>query len=299
MKKLMQKPLASTLMSSVQAAYNHYNDKPLSEAMLYGLSGHAFVIHITNGLGPCAPYTWDMKPFDTLCKENLGLSIFNDETLITKDTTCEPCRKATLMMMKSIDEGNLVLLSSYEYQLITEYTDEVFITTKPWDDNAYVTPDLELNTFEGLIDFCMFYRIEKTEKISLRQGILDSLDYAISLFENPHATLDSAMGIKAYDFWLEKINEENATGHGNWWSSTVWAESRKMASLYMTEIKPYFTCDDIFDEVSEIYKTSSKLFTDIANRETKMDKKIELIKALKENEMLSYDVLNKLQKQIK
>lgn len=281
--EINQAPFASTLMSSIKAAKDYYHNDQMSDAMLFGLSGHAFEVNITRTLGPCAPYNFDMKQFDQLVKNNIGLSIFDNSSVVTKDTQEEVKINASNKIKEYLDNNNLVLLSSYEFQVISSYDDTLLYTTIPWDAPS-VTSALKVDTFEGMLDFFTFSKISKTEKQPLKEGVIQSLEYAIHTYEESYSTPDSAMGAKAYEFWLEQINEENAIGHGNWWTSNVWSESRNMASLYMHEIKPFFTNDALLEELSKQYKTSAELFLKLSNRESNKKVKVELIQELKDNE---------------
>ncbi len=293
-RNIKQEPFASTLMSSIKAAKDYYHNDSMSKAMIYGLSGHAFTINITRGLGPCAPYTFDMKGLDELVQQNLGLSIFESPSVITEETQEVVKQNAANRIKYLLDQNHLVLLSSFEFQLITNYDQNYLYTTKPWTSVEGITPNLEMDSFKGMIEFFTYTKISKTETISKKEGILNSLKYAVSTYENPSSTPDSAMGYKAYDFWLDKITEENAISHGNWWTSNVWAESRAMASLYMGEIKEYFQNDFILNTLSVKYALSSNLLKKIADKESNMKKKILLIQQLRDNELEINNLLKEL-----
>ena len=103
------------------------------------------------------------------------------------------------------------------------------------------------------------YKIQAIEDFDKRvvgpvlEGIKNSIKYAMELQKGTTEMVDSGFGIHAFDFWLNKVTDKNVNGHGNWWSNTVWAESRTMASAYMQEIKPYFNKDQVLDELSNRY----------------------------------------------
>lgn len=295
-RQIIQAPFASTLMSSIKAAKDYYHNDTMSDAMLFGLSGHAFEVHITNGLGPCAPYTFNMEKLDLLVQENLGLKVFESPSILTKETQRQVKENASMRIKKMLDQNHLVLLSSYEFQLIVDYDQNSFYTTKPWEDAFSITPNMSTETFDGMKDFLTYTKVSKTEKGSLKEGILKSLDYAVSTFETPHTTLDSASGYKAYDFWIEKMNDTNAVGHGNWWTSQVWSESRKMASLFMIELKEYFDNEELLERLSEQYLYSSELFSQLADRKTDRVQKQNLIMVLKTNEKAIIENIKKLLK---
>ncbi len=294
MKLINQEPHCSTLMSSVKAAYKYYYNEDITDGMLFGLSGHAFAINITIGLGPCAPYTFDMSYLDKLCKSNLGLSLFNDGTVVIADTSDELKKKATEDIKKYLDHGNIILMSSYEFQLIVGYEDNHFIITKPWNDAPSVTHDIEMYTFNGIKDFLNYTVIKKSEQSDFKEGVLKSIEYARSLFKKPKTTPDSAEGLKAYEFWLSKMTEENAVGHGNWWTSNVWSESRKFAVEYFNELRDLFNNSKLIDEITRKYSISSNLLKDISNKEVEMKQKVSLINDLKANELEIEEILGKL-----
>lgn len=290
-KEIKQAPFASTLMSSIKAAKEYYHNDSMSDAMFFGLSGHAFVVNITKGLGPCAPYNFDMSTLDTLVQENIGLNVFESPSVLTEETQKEVKLNAANKIKKYLDENHLVLLSSYEFQLITDYDETTFYTSKPWENTPSVTNDLDIHTFSGMLDFFTFTKISKTESKNRKEGIIKSLQYAVDVYENAQSTPDSASGHKAYDFWLESITDENAIGHGNWWTSHVWAESRQMAGEYMLEIKKYFEDDLVFDSLSIKYQLSADLFRSLADKTSNKETKMNQIRVLQKNELEIYELL--------
>jgi len=59
-------------MSVIKGVADYYQI-PLSDPMLYGLSGHAFVINIHRDICPSGPYIWNHAEFFRLVK-NLGIA---------------------------------------------------------------------------------------------------------------------------------------------------------------------------------------------------------------------------------
>lgn len=293
MNKIVQEPHASTLMSSIKAAYKFYYKQDISDSDLFGLSGHAFISHFTNGLGPCAPYTWDMKQFNQLVNDNVGLDMFLEQEFINPESEDDIKENLTKVIKNYLDNDDLVLLCSLEYQLITGYNDTHFITTKPWDSPS-VTPDLEFNTFDGMKDFLMIFRIKKTAVVDDETKYKTVLEYAKNQIMNPPYMLDSKMGIESYDFALEKLNDENAQGHGLWWTSVVWSESRKIASKFILTL-PGFD-DIILKQLSDKYFASAELFSDLSDKEKGKKEKVEILKKIKENETQIHGLLSTLKK---
>lgn len=291
--KLKQEPYASTMMSSIKTAYKHYYNKEISNSMLYGLSGHAFVTAISRTCGPCASYTWNMDEFTDLCSKNFGVSVLNEEHPVNSKSTQEEKQKASDLIKSYLDDGYLVLLVSYEYQVITGYNDTHFTVTIPWDAPS-VTYDIALNTLEGIKDFALFSKMEKSETIPLQEGITNSIQFALNQYEDIKTLDFIVQGINAFDYWLEQMTEKTFNGHGMWWTSNVWAECRLHASNYMRELKEYFKDNDTLEQLSKMYQKSSDLFMELSVKDGIFETKVKKVKELKENEINIKDLLLKL-----
>lgn len=275
--KIIQEAFNSTLMSSLKAAYEHYYSKKISASDVFGLSGMAFTTAYSKGLGPCAPYTFNMDGLKTLCKDNLGLSIMDEEFSVTSKSTKAEKIEATKNIKTFLDDGFLVLLNTYEVQLITGYNETHFITTNPWDAPS-VTPDLKLDTLEGIKDFLLYSKIEK---VNINHNDLEHknvIKYALEQFTNIKTMDFITQGIKAYDFLLDEINSDNANDLGMWWSSSVWSECKYCASKYVEE-----HYQD--DELTNFYKELGAIFDKLSNKEGQLETKIEQIKLAKDLEL--------------
>ena len=79
-------PFQSTLMGVIKGVCDYYGYK-LSDAMICGGSGQAFLMNIHEQLCPSGPYCWNHTPFYALLK-NLGIQM-TDFGLITEDSTLE------------------------------------------------------------------------------------------------------------------------------------------------------------------------------------------------------------------
>jgi hypothetical protein len=290
-----QDSFASTLIGSIKGAYEFYHKQELHPVWLFGLSGHAFIVNITKGIGPCAPYYWDKRGLSNLCNKNLGLELFYDEKHITVKSDESKKKNITKHIKEVLDQGLILLMASLEYQLIIGYENSRFIVTMPWGNAPSETKYIEFDTLEGLTEFMTVSTIKPSKNGDLKEGIIRSIKYAISLYDNPPETEDYAMGIKAYDFWLEGMNKDNCNGHGLWWSSIVWSENKKHASEFVEVIKEHIGGDAILDDISERYEISSELFLELSNKEKySLKQKRKLVTELKVNEENIYKLLKQL-----
>ena len=71
LKNLVQPPLNTTMMGVLKGV-SDYHGLNLSEPMIYGLSGHAFLINIHVELCPSGPYCWKWENAKTLI-QNMGM----------------------------------------------------------------------------------------------------------------------------------------------------------------------------------------------------------------------------------
>jgi hypothetical protein len=290
-----QDNFASTLVGSIKGAYEFYHKQELHPVWLFGLSGYAFLVNITKGIGPCAPYYWEKNDFSTVCMRNLGLDLFCDEEYITVKSDEKQKQNITKHIKSVLDQGYILLMASLEYQLIVGYEENRFIVTSPWGDAPSETKYIEFDTLDGLREFMTVSTIKPSKIGDLKEGIIRTINYAISLYENPPKTKDYAMGIKAYDFWLECMNEENYNSHGSWWSSIVWSENKKHAGEFVEVVKEHIGGDDILDDISERYEISSELFLELSNKDKyTLKQKRKLVTELKKNEESIYKLLKKL-----
>jgi hypothetical protein len=73
LKNLKQPSFNTSLLGVLRAAADYYGID-ISTPMLYGASGHAFLMNVHRELCPSGPYVWNPEPFYLLTK-NLGLNV--------------------------------------------------------------------------------------------------------------------------------------------------------------------------------------------------------------------------------
>jgi len=270
LEKLAQPPFNTTLMGVLNGALD-YHKIETSAPMVFGLSGHAFLINIHKQLSPSGPYCWNSDAMHPLIK-NLGLDMVGLGLPDSKNTPEE--RSAIDKKLRdALDASIPCSLLKWENQLISGYDDTAFTVLQPWGSKVDVTPGrLTFGTWKELIkDFPPFFHLLKAAKpANARQAILDSLDYAVDLHANParHAWKDYGIGPDAYDLWIKAAPQFGST-HGNWWNGQVYSECRRMASKYFAEIQQHF------ESVAKPAGELATLYADIAdNLDEASDKKL-------------------------
>lgn len=237
LKNLKQPPLNTTMMGVLKAAADYY-DLRLDAPMIFGLSGHAFLINIHTRLCPSGPYCWKREYAQPLI-ENLGLRL-TDLGFFSPDASDTARADVEQKLCEALDQGIPCSLLNLEHQIIYGYDDTAFFTAQPWAPHHLFPPaTLSFGSWQefGKLFHVNFYKIEPVPPVEPRRSILASLDYALDLWKNPgkHSSIDYGAGPNAYDNWIQAVSEAGSD-HGNWWNATVWSECRRMAADYFSRI---------------------------------------------------------------
>jgi hypothetical protein len=283
---LKQPPLNTTMMGVLKSAAN-YHGLGLSEPMVFGLSGHAFLINIHTQLCPSGPYCWKRENAEPLIR-NMGLNM-TDLGFFGTGTNAEARSRVERNLREALDKGTPCSLINMENQIIDGYDATGFFTAQPWAPHANFPPArLSFGTWQefGKEIHVNFYTIEKIKPIDPRQAILASLEYAVDMFRNPakHSSKDYAVGPLAYDNWIAAV-PTSGSNHGNWWNATVWSECRQMAARYFTEIgkaDPHVA--DLCSQLNGKYQRIAENLGKASEKTMASDAKIKLLKETKQLE---------------
>lgn len=286
-------------MGILKAASDYYSLN-LSNAMIYGGSGHAFMINIHDELCPSGPYVWNHEPFYPLLA-GLGITI-SDHGFFSNQSSSKDRAAIENKITAHLESNNPCALVNIEYQLISGYDKTGFITSQPWS-KEFPPGHLTFSTWEEMEDeiHVCFFTFNKTKKTDIKTIIKNSLKYALSLNDNPdlHTSKPYYTGLDAYDAYIKAVKKGCGSSHGNWWNATVWGECRKMASEYFIEIGKMFTeIDAIANKLSNDYNLISQGLAKVAEKEVPIKPKVELLKEIKSLETSAMvkisEMLNKL-----
>ena len=174
LKNLVQPPLNTTMMGVLKGVSDYYG-LGLSAPMVYGLSGHAFLINIHVELCPSGPYCWKSENAKPLIR-NMGMNMAN-LGLFSIEAEGKTRANAESKLRQTLDSGSPCSLLNMEHQLITGYDDAGFFLAQPWGSEVKFTPGrLSFGTWKELGDevHVDFYAIEKAEPNDRRTAVLAS-----------------------------------------------------------------------------------------------------------------------------
>ena len=234
---LKQPPLNTTMMGVLKGVAD-YHGLDLDAPMIYGLSGHAFLINIHTQLCPSGPYCWKRENAAPLIA-NMGLRM-TDLGFFGGDAKPELRADLERKLRAALDKRIPCSLINMENQIISGFDATGLLCTQPWGPRNRFTPaKLTFGSWEEFGKECHvnFYTIEKVRPADRRAAVLASLDYAGDMWRNPsaHSSRDYGAGPNAYDNWIAAI-PASGTSHGNWWNATVWSECRAMAAEYFRAV---------------------------------------------------------------
>lgn len=296
-------PFNTTLMGVLKGVSEHYG-MGVSDARLFGGSGHAFLINIHQQLCPSGPYVWKRESFYRLVR-GLGIEM-TDLGFFAPANTLEERKRIEDALVTSINAGTPCSLLNMENQLISGYDDDHFIVEQPWPGHDFPPKTLTFQTWKELGDefHVSFFTFAKVEKADDRTIVRESLKHAVDMAREPDrwSSKNYSLGLGAYDAWVRAVEQGYGTSHGNWWNGTVWAECRDMASRYLVEIASEYQgreTGETATELSKEYKKLAELLGRASNRKLADDEKIRTLHEARRTENSCIDRIEKLLNELK
>lgn len=218
----------------------NYLGVEVSDAWLFGATGHAFVINIAAGLCPSGPTDWNTDRFLELGR-NVGYAVRTIDAWCPKndDNLARTQQEAWDYVRNCIDAGTPCYgweLVHPDYFVIYGYDEEGYYVSGPGcDEGAGPIPWQRLGTSE--IGVVLVAGVRPTEPADARRTVGDALAYALDLGHSRHKWTDGAGGLAGYDSWIGTMEAGKAGRFGLGYNAAVWAESRKFAVEFLREAR--------------------------------------------------------------
>ncbi|MFP4385391.1 MAG: helix-turn-helix transcriptional regulator [Spirochaetia bacterium] len=282
--KLKQPSLCTTLMGCVKGASDYF-DYDYSAPMLFGLTGHGFIINIHKELCPSGPYVWNKDEFFRLLT---GLGITAVEKLRYVKGEDSPAKLETLesSLKNHLDAGELCMLDFLEHQLLNGYDEKGLLLLQPWNGQASTEiPRItygswaECLTKEGWVHFTVLKKSRPGK--NMVQGAAEALKFALDMYRNPekYQSPDYRIGYGAYESWIDGVRRGLGTSHGHWWNGHVWTECRENAAAFFSEFKDYLEDGGkgaaLCDELTGIYRNAARELGQAKEKDVPPDKQEE------------------------
>jgi len=244
----------------------------VSDAWLFGATGHAFVLNISPGLCPSGPTDWDTSRFLKLGR-NIGYIVECLDEYCPKHNRHlhQVHEQAWEFIRKAIDKNRPCYgweLDIPEYFVIYGYNQTGYYISGPGcDEGKGPVPWQELGKSE--IGMVLVSSVRPTTPSDDRKTVREALTYAMDLGYNRQKWMDRSGGLKGYDTWIHVMETGIAGRFGLGYNAAVWAESRRFAveflkeaqkrldknlrSLFNTAIEHYTTVAQNLKVVSDTY----------------------------------------------
>ncbi len=243
----------------------------VSDAWLFGATGHAFIINVHDVVCPSGPTAWNTEMLRTLGK-NAGYKTCG-MTARRGDSDFEEKRKLIWENTKLALDNDLPTygweLDIPEYYVVYGYDDVGYYYSGPLcGDGAGPKPWRDLG--ESDIGVLEMYSLVKGEAADDRTTVKEALAFALEFAESPAKWVfpKYKAGLGGFDNWIRALEAGNADGFGTAYNAAVWHECRHFAVEFLKEAKerlggpaaPFDEAIANYEVVAENLKKVAELF---------------------------------------
>jgi AraC-like DNA-binding protein len=286
---LKQASFNTTLMGCLKGASDYF-DNDWSAAMLYGLTGHAFMINIHKELCPSGPYAWKKDRFFELL-EGLGIKKSAEYTTLKG---AEQGERDTIeqKLKKHMEEGDLLILDFLEHQLASGFDENGLLMLQPWGGKSPTElPAITFGTWRECFDRDDWVHFTAVSHTSTRKSVTkaaqDALSYVVELYASPERFQFDGfrVGLGAYEAWIECVKKGMGASQGNWWNAEVWSECRWFAAEFFKELSELVEGSvEPCATLSTIYKSTAESLSKAGRRDLTDAEKIKHLEEARERE---------------
>ncbi|MBA7648828.1 hypothetical protein ES703_56618 [subsurface metagenome] len=268
LEQLSWKPFWTTHMACIKGCLD-YLEMDVSDAWLFGASGHAFVINVHETLCPSGPTAWNTSRTFEL-GSNVGYEIDGIFAESSDSNFAEKQNQAWDMVRAAIDSGYPCYgweLNIPEYYVITGYDDvgyyyygpiaKIFKMPLPWQELG-----------RQKVELLEVYVLKPEEPADDRTTVKEALQFALEISESPDKLIFEGYksGPEAYDLWIAALENDTIfqieeAAHGFKYNIQVWTECRMYAVEFLKEAGERLAepeLDSFFEEAISHYDTVAR-----------------------------------------
>jgi len=292
----------------------NYLKQPISNAWLSGATGHAFILNVTPDLCPSGPTDWNNEKILKF-GENIGYEMELVSGWKGNENLNHLQKRAWEHVKTAIDQKKPCYgweLEIPEYYVIFGYDDQGYYISGPGcDAGKGPIPWKTLGTSEiGVVEV---RSVKPKAKATDEKTVFDALSFALEYAYNPAPWTDprSSGGLKAYDIWIDSLNNGIAFEFGLAFNTVCWLECRQEAVNFLSEaserlknqnfqhlfqesIKYYYDVSQKLQLIAGIYPFSLNLEMKSIQVDSRSQKAAEALRSAKESEIAGLKILAKL-----
>lgn len=256
------RPFWTTHMGCLKGCLE-YLGMDVSDAWLYGGSGHAFVINIHERVAASGPTLWNTEKLFEL-GSNLGYEITGVKGESTDSNFAEKQKEAWDMVREAIDQGYPCYgwcLNIPDYYVINGYDDVGYYYSGPMSkDFKMPLPWQELGKQE--VQVLEAYVVKPGKPADDRTTVKQALEFAFEISKSPEKWTfpEFKTGLAGYDNWIRAMESDPVNvccNFGVVYNAEVWSECRTYAVEFLKEAKGRLAdanLDPLFDEAISHYE---------------------------------------------
>jgi len=236
---LRWKPMWVTHLGCVQGCIE-YLGLDISDAWLYGGTGHAFIINVHETVCPSGPTAWMTATLGEL-GANLGYHLDCVFGRKSEPGFVEKQQHAWEFVRQAIDQGLPCYgweLEMPEFYVVGGYdADGYFYSGPGCHDGKGPKRWHEVgDTGIGIIEM---YSVAPGEPADDAKTVKEALGFALEHAENPTKWIfpQYGAGLAGYDNWINALETGSADGFGVAYNAAVWNECRALAPRFLEEAK--------------------------------------------------------------
>jgi len=237
-----------------------YLNIDVSDAWLFGATGHAFIINIHETVCPSGPTAWHTEMLFRLGR-NIGYCIDGVVSHKSADDFYEKQKLAWEKTKEAIDEGLPCYgweLDLPEYYVIYGYDDEgYYFSGSGCDSGKGPKPWKELGDSEiGVLEL---YTVKPGQAADDVKTVKEAFKFVLEHSKSPAKWIfpKYKAGLAGFDNWINAIETGKADGFGVAYNAAVWGECRNFAVEFLKEAKKRLNgkLNSLFDKSIEHYES--------------------------------------------
>ncbi len=226
-------------MGCIKGCLNYLN-RPVSDAWLYGTTGHAFVLNICGDLCPSGPTDWNTGKFRKLGR-NVGYILDGVSGWKGNQDLTRLQERAWQFVKNALDKDLPCYgweLDIPEFYVIYGYDNTGYYISGPGcDDGKGPVSWQKLGTSEiGVVEVSS---IQISQPSDDRKAVQEALSYALEHGLTPEKYTDPRCfgGLQGYDAWIRSVEKGLAAAFGLAFNTVVWTECRRFAVAFLREAR--------------------------------------------------------------
>ena len=232
----------------------------VSNAWLYGGTGHAFIINMHDEVCPSGPTAWHTEMLFKLGK-NIGYNIEGVVGHKSEGDFAEKRKIAWENTRRAIDDGLPCYgweLGIPEYYVVYGYDDEDRYLACPQfrRDEARVPWQKLGDTDIGVLEM---FTVRPDRASNDATTVKEAIEFALEHARSPAKWIFPMYkaGLYGYDNWIRALDSGKTDSFGTGYNAAVWGECRRYAVEFLKEARERIdgSTDSLFDEATASYQT--------------------------------------------